>query len=166
MNLPVYQHINLKTASLESLESLLRPDMNLKHPVVLNIRELTLDDQREVIGLIENYFVTQNLSFKFPYPIYVVSEHESSITKIPLVGDTKELPKFFNQKETRMNVKETHLAGKNKLLQQEVRNTDALSNLKEIESYGESHRTIYEQEIERKFYRSLLTRLMKEKTNG
>lgn len=166
MSLPVYQHLNLKTGSLEELGNLLHPDMNLKHPVVFNLKTLDLDGQRESIGLIENFFASQNLSFRFPYPIYVLSEHEESITKLPLVRELQQLPKFFSQRESKMNVRETHLASKNKLLQQEVKNNDALANASNIENYGESHRVIFELEQERKFYRGILNKLMKAQKDG
>ena len=55
---------------------------------------------------------------------------------------------------------------KNKLLQQEVKNCDASANLNDIENYGYSHRVVYELEQERKFYRSILNKLMKAKKNG
>lgn len=161
MSLPVYQHLNLASASLDYLSNILNPELNLKHPVSMNLKNLDLDDQREVIGLIENYFVSNNLSFKFPYPVYVISDHEKSISKMPMVNDIKELPRFYVQKESRMNVKEAHLAGKNKLLQQEIKNTDTSSNIKDIETYGEAHRIIYEQDIERKTYRAILNQLLK-----
>lgn len=166
MNLPIYQHINLKSASLEDMNHILHPDINFKHPVSINLKNLDLDEQREAIGLIENYFVSQNLSFKFPYPIFLISDHEVSITKIPLVSDAQALPKFFSQRESKMNVKETHLAGKNKLLQQEIKNSDASTNSSELENYGQSHRVIFELEKERKFYRSILTHLLKAKKHG
>lgn len=166
MSLPLYQHINLKSGSLEELGNLLHPDMNLKHPVVFNLKTLDLDGQRESIGLIENFFASQNLSFRFPYPVYVLSEHEESITKLPLVRELQQLPKFFSQRESKMNVRESHLASKNKLLQQEVKNNDALANASNIENYGESHRVIFELEQERKFYRGILNKLMKAQKDG
>lgn len=166
MSLPIYQHINVKTASLEDMNNLLNPDMNLKHPVVLNLKALDLDLQRETIGLVENYFFSHNLSFKFPYPIYILSDHEPSIARVPLVRTPQELPKFFSQRETKMNVKESHLAGRNKLLQQEVKNSDTSVNLQELAHYGDSHKKIFELEEERSFYRSILNRLMKGTKNG
>lgn len=166
MSLPVYQHINLKSGSIEELGNLLHPDMNLKHPVVFNMKTLDLDSQRDSIGMIENFFVSQNLSFKYPYPVYVLSDHEESITKLPLVQDLQKLPKFFGQRESKMNVRETHLASKNKLLQQEVKNNDALANSENIENYGDSHRIIFELEKERKFYRGILNGLIKAQKDG
>lgn len=166
MSLPVYQHINLKSASLEDLGHILHADLNLKHPVVINTKAMDLDSQREVIGLVENFFASNNLSFKFPYPIYIVSDHELSISRVPIIQDAKTLPKFYTQRDSKMNVKESHLAGKNKLLQQEVKNSDASSNIKNLEEYGRSHRMIFELEEERKFYRTILNRLVKVKKNG
>jgi hypothetical protein len=163
MNLPIYQHLNVKSASPEDLTHVLNPDLNLKHPAAINLKAMDLDEQREAIGIIENYFVSHNLSFKFPYPIYLVSDHEISISKVPVVQDTKALPKFFSQRESKMNVKETHLAGKNKLLQQEVKNSDASANIADLDSYAQSHRVIFELEHERKFLRGILSHLMKAK---
>lgn len=163
MSLPVYQTINLKSSSLEELSSLLTSDLNLKHPVVINARSLDFDQQREVIGLIENWFVSNGVSFKFPYPVYVLTEQERTISNLPLLKSSEELPKFFAQKESKMNVKEAHLAGKNKLLQQEVQNSDAHSTESSIRMFGAIHRQVFELEEERLFYRSLIKRLMKAK---
>lgn len=166
MSLPVFQNINIKTYSLEELNLILSPNLNLKHPVVLNLKSLDQDQQREIIGLIENFFVSSNLSFKFPYPVYILSDHEASISKMPIVSDPSRLPKFYALRDSKMNVKESHLAGKNKLLQQEVKNSDASSNVSELDNYAESHRQIFELDRERKFYRTILNDLMKVKKNG
>lgn len=166
MSLPIYQHVNIRALQLEDLKNFLHPDMNLKHPVALNLKHLDPTQQLELIGLIENYFVTENLSYKFPYPIYLIMDHENTVTHMPSVRSVEELPKFFTQKETKMNVKESHLIGRNKLLQQEIRNADSEVTQNNIKKYGQSHRQIFEIEKERMFYRSILNRLMKAKKNG
>jgi hypothetical protein len=166
MNLPSYHNYNLRTASFEELNSLLTPEINLKHPVVINMKGLDQDQQRELIGLIENYFVTHNISFKFPYPVYIMTEHEGSISNLPLVRNPQELPRFFIPREGKMNVKETHLAGKNKLLQQEIRNADSELSEESLKAYARSHREIFELEEEILFYRSLMNKLIKAKING
>ena len=85
---------------------------------------------------------------------------------MPLVKKLNHLPKFFSQKEGRMNVKEGHMVGKNRLLQQEIRNTDSKHGLQEIESYARVHREIFEHEKERVFLKDILSRLVKGKVNG
>jgi hypothetical protein len=166
MSLPVYQHINVRTIQLDDLENLLSKNLNLKHPVALNLKFLDLDQQREMIGLIENFFQTNNLSFKFPYPVYLVTDHESTITHMPTAFDMDSLPKFFTQRESKMNVKESQLISRNRLLQQEITNADSQSIEESMNRYGQVHRQIFEMEKERLFYRSVLNRLMKGKYNG
>lgn len=163
MSLPIYQHYNLRSASLDDLSSLLSPELNMKHPVVMNLKHLDLDQQRELIGLIENFYVSHNISYKFPYPIYLMTDHEPTITKMPTVKVSEELPKFFTQKESKMNVKETHLVGKNRLLQQEIKNSDTLASQNSMNQYGNFHKKIFELECERTFYRSILNKLTKAK---
>ena len=166
MSLPNYHTINLKSSELDELKQFLETDLNLKRPVVFNLKALTFDQQREVIGLTENFFTSNNISFKFPYPIYLVTDHEASITQMSLVNNVEHLPKFFTQKESKMNVKESHVLGKNKLLQQELKNNDAQQSHLELTTYGQFHRKIYELEEERLFLRSILNRLSQAKKNG
>ena len=166
MSLPNYHTIHLKSSELEELKQFLEPDLNLKRPVVFNLKSLTFDQQREVIGLTENFFTSNNISFKFPYPIYFVTDHEASITQMSLVNSVEQLPKFFTQKESKMNVKESHVLGKNKLLQQELKNNDAQQSEIEISTYGQFHNKIHELEHERLFLRSILNRISQVKKNG
>lgn len=166
MSLPNYHHINVRSAQLEDLNSYLNPEMNSKHPVTLNLKHLDLDQQREMVGLVENFFSTNNLSFKFPYPVYLISDQEKTITQMPIVKSTEELPRFFNQKDSKMNVKESHLLNRNRLLQQEIENADADYIQTSINNYGIRHRKVYELEKERLFYRSILNKLIKAEKNG
>lgn len=167
MTLPIYNTINLRSASLDDLGLILNTDLNLRHPVVINLKPLDVDQQREAIGIIENFFVSHNISFKFPYAIYLLTDHEESISRMPTVNNMDQLPKFFTQKETKMNVKETHVIGKNKLIQQELKNIDAATAQDQLTFYGHTHRKVAELEQERLIYRSILNQLMKaKKTNG
>lgn len=166
MSLPVYQVIQVKSSSLEDLNEILKKEMNLRHPVAINLLALDEDAQREFIGLIENFFVSENISFKFPYAVYLISVHEPSISQMPVVAELSKLPRFYLQKEGRMNVKESHLADRNKLLQQEVANADSSLHQSEVRSYALFHRRIYELERERDFCLDILNRLTKAAPNG
>ncbi len=166
MDLPIYKHFNMKSIQMDDLVHMLRKDINLKNPVALNLRELDLDQQREMIGLIENFFVTSNVSFQYPYPVYLIMDHEKSITQMPAVNSTGELPRFFTQKDTKLNIKENYLLAKNKLLQQEIHNVDDQENLKNVQEFAVIHKKVFLHEKERDFYQGLLKRLQKVKRNG
>jgi len=163
MQLPLFQTIHIKSGTPEELMSLLNPELNLKHPIVFNLKKIPFDQQREVTGLIENFYVTNNYSFKFPYAVYLLSDHESSVSNMTTIYSETELPKFFTNKEGKLNVKETHLMNKNRLLQQEIHNTDAGNANRELAVFGEVHRQIFLMEEERIFYRHILNSLKKEK---
>lgn len=166
MDLPTYKHVNIKSIQMNELIKLLQADINFTNPVALNLKELDLDQQREIIGLIENFFVTSNLSFHYPYPVYLVVDHEKSITQMPTVKTTVELPRFFTQRETKLNIKENYLLAKNKLLQQEIHNTDDQESRKNIQDYSITHKRVFQLEKEKNFYQYLLRRLSKVKRNG
>lgn len=166
MNLPVYKHLKINHFSQEELREILSEELNLRHPVAIDISEMPQADQKDFIYFLEQYFTRRNESFLFPYPVYLIGQIDSSKTKIPIVLSKKDLPKFFSKKESRMNVKEASLAKKNNLIQQEIKNSDPNFYLNEIQSFGETHRTIFKQEIERNFYRKLLSQIFKGQMNG
>jgi len=166
MSLPIYQHINVRTIQVEDLKNYLHRDMNGNHPVALNLKNLDFDQQTEMVSLIEDFFSTHNFSYKFPYPIYLIMDLEKTITQLPSVKTLEELPKLFNQKDAKINIKESHLLTRNKLLQQEIKNADADSVTKSIQNYGSFHKKIFDLEKERLFYRSILDRLNKANKDG
>jgi hypothetical protein len=163
MSLPIYQHINVRSIHLDDLKNVLHQEINLKHPVALNLKALEPDQQREIIGLIENFFVSHNISYKFPYPVYLVMDFEPTITQMPSAKSFEDLPKFYSQKDSKMNVKESYLASKNRLLQQEIKNADALGIQNRLIQYGSSHRKLFDLENERLFCMEILGRLRKDK---
>ena len=163
MSLPVYQQIMIKSSSPEEVTALLDPEINLRHPVVLNIKSMNMEEQKEIVKLIEVFFSTKNLSFKFPYPVYILSDHDPLVSKIMILKNEKELPPFFRKRDGKVNIKEAHLCEKNNLLQQDVKNNDAASGQSEIETYSDFHRIIFNQESERKFYQQILSGLLKAK---
>ena len=102
MTLPIYHLIQLEADYFEKLQSILSPNLNTHQPIVFDAKKLDIDQQRELIGIVENYFSSNSLSHRFPYPIYILSDLEKSISRIILVKEKSSLPKFFNQKEDRL----------------------------------------------------------------
>ena len=166
MSLPIYQLINIRSIQVEDLKSLLNREINLKQPVALSLKLLPFDQQTALVGLIENFFATNNLSYKYPYPVYLLMDQEKTITRMPSVKNISELPRFFAKKETKMNVKESYLFNKNTLLQQEIMNADAELIQSNIDRFGANHRKVFDLENERLFYRSILNQVIKVKKNG
>ena len=163
MELPKYKNILITDFDTTVIDHFLKKEMNLHTPIAIDIKKINLEQQRELIGLIENYFFQQNSSYLFPYPIYLISDHDQTMTRMPLVKNTSELPRFFSHKEAKINIKESSVLDKNKLLQIEISNADFQQNNLELESYAQKHKEINKLEAERSFYRSLLNKLTKRK---
>lgn len=166
MNLPIYQLVQVKNADLIKVSELLSEDINLRRPVAFVVNSLNLDEQREVIGVIENWFETHQASWRFPYPVYIVSDLTEAVGHIPVVKEPKGLPKFFNVKETKITIKESQVLDRNKLIQQEIKNSDPHLMTSVLQDYGINHKKIWYLVNEGFYYEYLLNRLKEQKKNG
>jgi hypothetical protein len=162
MNLPVYKFIKLKNNFHDDINSIFKTDLNLKSPVVFNLSDLTYEITEQIVKFIETYFKVHNLSLRFPYPVYVISKYEWIVSEISFFQNEKDLPQFFSKKDTKINLKESQLVLKTKLLQQELLSADPSSYEEKIKSYSKKHKVIYELEVERRSYQQILNHLIKE----
>jgi hypothetical protein len=167
MNLPIYQIITVKNANLIEIAKLLHEDMNLRRPVAFNVKSLSLDEQRDVIGVVGNWFDTHQASWRFPYPVYFVSDLAEGVGYIPIVSEISALPKFYNQKDNKVTVKESQVLDRNRLLQQEIKNADPHQMAEVVREFGINHKKIWYLVQEGVFYSELIKRLRaKEKVDG
>lgn len=166
MNLPIYQIINVRSSQIDDVMAVMHDDINLHRPVALVVKHLDRDQQREVIGLVSNWYAEGRSSPRFPYPIYIVAELAEAVGHIPVVSELAELPKFFSQKEAQTNVKESQIIKRTHLLQQEIRNTDPLVAESTFNRYALNHKKLWFLVSEGDFYEELLTRMKKKAARG
>jgi hypothetical protein len=167
MNLPIYQQIHIKNADLVQVSEQLYEDMNLHRPVVFVLSSLSIDEQREVIGILNNWFDTHQASWRYPYPVYIISTLTAAVSLIPVVSQLSDLPKFFHSKETKITVKESQILDRNRLLQQEIKNSDPHQMTQVMNEYGIDHKKIWFLVNESSFYEHLWTKLnAKRRSNG
>jgi hypothetical protein len=80
---------------------------------------------------------------------------------MPMVKNQNDLPKFFKQKDGRISVKDTTVIAKNKLYQQEIKNTDPVQFQNTMTKFANTHRRMYLLDKEKSYYQKLLTQLTK-----
>jgi hypothetical protein len=160
MNLPVYKFIKIKNNFQEEITSILSSDLNLKSPIVFNLNELTSEMCGQIVTLIETYFKVNNISLKFPYPVYVISKYTGLESEISIFQNEKDLPHFFSKKDSKINLKESQILLKTKLLQQELVSADPSSYKEKIKNYSKKHKIIFELETERLAYQGILKKLL------
>lgn len=167
MNLPIYQIIHIKNADLIDMAAMLHVDMNLHRPVAFVLKTLSLDEQRELIGVIGNWFETHQASCGHPYPVYLVADVAEAVSVVPIVAELSRLPRFFQQKDNKVTVKEAQVLDRNHLLQREIKNTDPHAVTETLRAYGLNHKRIWFLAQETAFYESILKRLRdQEKKRG
>jgi hypothetical protein len=160
MILANYQIITIKNNDLLQISELLNHDINLRRPIAFKLTDMTLDDQREVIGIIENWFDTEKVSWKFPYPTYFISDIGASLGQIPIVKTHKDLPRLFQFKESRLHVRETQLLEKNYLIQQQIKNFNSDETDGLIKKYADGHKTLRRLQFESEYCILLMKKLI------
>ena len=162
MAFPVYPKNSLKISSDSDLGLLINNEINLRFPVIIEFISSSQEEDTKLIQHLQKRLNDLNVNPGFPYPIYAIttSEPDQTIT-FTCLRSKNEIPKFFLQKDGRLNLKESNLLDKIKLLQQETFNCSSVENMKIIKKYAYSHRLINSLDQERTSYLNLLKRLKK-----
>lgn len=162
MAFPVYPKNSLKISPESDLGLLINNEINLRFPVIIEFISSSFEEETKLIKHLQNRLNDLNVNPGFPYPIFAITTFEpnQSIT-FTCLRSKNEIPRFFLQKDGRLNLKESNLLDKIKLLQQENFNSTSLENMKIIKKYAQAHRLINSLDQERKSYLNLLNRLKK-----
>ncbi len=153
----MYQQIIATSDSIEKLIELLPAELNHKKPISINLMNLNTDEQKELIGLLENYLTSTNTSYLYPYPIYIISNLSASISNMLIVHSKDQLPKLYQEKsDTRLNSKDQKVLTKNKLLQHEIANTNFQIDQETIKAFAQKHKEILRLDKYNHFLKKLL----------
>ena len=160
MTFPVYQKNSLRINQEADLDKLITKEINLYNPVIVEFKTTSKEEETKLIHLFQRHLEQLQINPRFPYAIYVITllEIERPLSFVCL-RSRDEIPKFFTQKDARLNLKESHLMDKIRLLQQESRNCSSLENIHSLQKYANAHRLIHVLDQERMAYKKLLRRL-------
>jgi hypothetical protein len=163
MTFPVYQKNSIRINQEADLDRLITKEINLYNPVIVEFETTSKEEETKLIHLLQKHLEQLNLNPRFPYAIYVITQIEIEIPLSFVCQRSKgEIPKFFTQKDARLNLKESHLMDKIRLLQQESGNCSSLENMNSLQRYAKSHRLIHVLDQERLAYKNLLRRLKRD----
>ena len=158
----MYKFVKIRNTSAEEIRKNLTIDINLKQPVVFDLRELNFEISQDFITTINYFFKSKGISFKYPYPLYIISNYDYENSEITIFQNEKDLPRFFSKKNSKTNLRESQLVSKTRLLQQEIKNSDPTSYELRIKNFSKKHKIIFQLEIERQNYQKIITELLKE----
>jgi len=160
MATPNYKFISILENDLFNFEIILKNDTNQNHPIVFDIIEMDTENQRKALGNLEDFYLKQKKSSRFPYPVYVLSTLKKNNSEFfSIINSSKELPTFFLSKNSKFSESEKTMLKKNKILQQEIINNCTQEIEKNLKLFSKSHRQISLLEAERIFYLQILNSL-------
>jgi len=159
MALPFYKFITILENDLSNFEIILKNESNRKHPLVFDTSELDPENQRKIIGHIEDFYSKQNKSHRFPYPIYILTILSRNSSNLSLISSIKQLPHFYHFQNLKCSEAEKKMLKANDLIQQEIINTDTQDVERNLKLFSRSHKRIALLEAERNCYQTLLKKI-------
>ena len=142
MKTPILEEFKLKSIDKVEIKA------NLKHyrvghkPVYLDASRLKRDRLIKLLGLLSNVMEEENLSPKFPYPFYIISDIEDIWTKFPIFKSIEELPSYYQFEATRPTTKEQKILDFIDISASNIRNEDVQLCLDEFSRTISSQRII------------------------
>lgn len=124
MKTPILEEFKLKSIDKAEIE------INVKHykvghqPLYIDASRLERDRLINLLGLLSNVFEEENLSPKFPYPFYIITDLEDIWTRFPILRSLEDLPDYFQFEATRPTTKEQKILDFIDISASNIRNED------------------------------------------
>lgn len=155
MKFPIYNEINIKDDKEQNFSLITLKLDNKSAPLVFNITALE-KSQARFLNLIEQFIIQKDLSPSFPYPIYVISDHENYKGNLRLIQSREHLPDFFKVSDRKPVNKEESIIKKNNMVCDKVSNFNHQESTYKILKFSEKHKKMYMQSFEGDFLEQLL----------
>jgi hypothetical protein len=116
MRIPIYQELILRNECLTELINIVEVN-KVGHVPCYFLTHLISDNKlTQVLVELENALQQIGVSPRFPYPIYIISEHLDDHKFFPTARSVEDLPKHFFKKVKRPGVKESQILSRNTVL--------------------------------------------------
>jgi hypothetical protein len=135
MKVPKRTHINLANHSSSFKETIYQLQID-DVPIILEINQLSLDEQMTVLDIIVQRFREENLNGLIPYPLYIVTRIEESYPNLNKVSHLDLIPEYYlsngfqgqHQIEQKKQLKLHELALKNVSLTEKKQTIEAFAS--------------------------------------
>ncbi len=142
MKTPILEEFKLKSIDKEEIQAAIKSFRVGHQPLFLDASKLERDRLIKLLGLLSNCLEEQNLSPKFPYPFYVISEIEDIWTGFPVFKTLEDLPTYYQFEATRPTNKEQKVLDFIDISASNIRNEDVQLCLDEFGRTISSQRII------------------------
>ncbi|MFG1492089.1 hypothetical protein ACRXCV_11730 [Halobacteriovorax sp. GFR7] len=142
MKTPILEEFKLKAIDKEEIKLAMKTYRVGHQPLYLDASKLQRDRLIKLLGLLSNVLEEENLSPKFPYPFYIISDIEDIWTRFPIFKSLEDLPKYYQFEAARPTNKEQKILDFIDISASNIRNEDVQLCLDEFGRTISSQRII------------------------
>ncbi len=158
MQLPIYKEIYIEKVDKNIIKRLVLSQPLGKAPLVFKVSHLE-NEESKAISLIEEVLRESMISCLFPYPIFALSTMSGYKGEIKIISDLKNLPRYFDRKETKINVKGQSTLNKVKILQKKIYNSNVSDQIQKTKNFASKHKILFNLAQEGDFLEKLLSKV-------
>lgn len=142
MKTPILEEFKLKSIDKDEIIEAVKKYRVGHQPLYLDASKLQRERLVKLLGLLSNVLEEMNLSPKFPYPFYIISDIEDIWSSFPIFKSLKALPTYFQFEATRPTNKEQKVLDFIDIAASNIRNEDVQLCLDEFGRTISSQRII------------------------
>lgn len=158
MLLPIYQEIELLNAEESELDNIFQGKFYGNCPLVFDITKFGTG-QTKIIRNFEVYLNKHNLSSKFPYALYFISDIENYRGTLNIMASKNHLPRFFNQRNKKPSGKESQILNKVHLKREKIKSVANAQSEYKLKQFAKYHKILFRESFEGHFLESILKEL-------
>jgi len=155
MRIPIYQELILRNENQAELVNILEVN-KVGHVPCYFLTHLIADSKLpHLLSELEKAMNQIAISPRFPYPIYIISEHLDHHSFFPTAKSVEDLPKHFFKKVKRPGVKESQILMRNTVLLNKLINQPCEEKMTQITMWREGQKKLATITKELFFYQTI-----------
>ncbi len=159
MKIPVFEVIELEEVTQESVKKLIASGRIGKAPLNIVLNTLDLEMARKAVEQLLDYLISEKISAKFPYPIYIISEVLEEHPEIEIMKTIEDVPSHFKRRVKRLTNKEQLFLNKSNSISEKLIKSQIGDINSELFKYFSKQRELFDLTKELHFYNQIFDEL-------
>jgi hypothetical protein len=161
MRIPIYQELILRNENSTELLNVLEVNKVGHVPCYFLTHLIAENKLPQLLTELEKAMNQIGISPRFPYPIYIISEHLDHHNFFPTAQSVEDLPKHFFKKVKRPGVKESQILSRNTVLLSKVNNQPCEDKMQLLKAWQEGQKKLSDLSKELFFYQTIFKKRVK-----
>ncbi|EQC43048.1 hypothetical protein M899_0367 [Bacteriovorax sp. BSW11_IV] len=162
MKVPSIEELKIEKFELTDLIAQLKKKVGTG-PLFIKLDRKTYNEATKIVDQLSKALSALRVDPHFPYPIYIITEHDIIMSPFSIFSDEEQLPNHFKIKSNRLKNKEISLLQKSTILAKRVSNHNIEDITNDLNIAVNNQRALRDLVKENLYYEKMLKNLEKEK---